>query len=804
MSDHSISTNSTGSSNSWTVLTPDANGAAVENLGPQEDRRGSLTDVSSLSEEASGAVAGGEVPGEGGRSEEGLQVCQESTPESDHGSAPPSPTCLTPSPSSHIPLLSDVRSYGPTVLEQETHTVSGLTPPSCYTDTYADAYAHVPVGSFPESSVLVTGEGVEQLQENEQSELAKKVSEVGKQAVRLVDQLVEDMFLIWGRRLTGLRVSDTHYDSELGESAQTQGDRLRRRKVHPLGPLDKADEEEEEEEEFRPIQRDQDGGPLSLNKCIVAALLLLGVGTLLFSEENVEHRELTNSEVPSLQEWLSSEAEALRSQEMAQLVDKLAHENQEITVLQAQLQAQTEELNLALRRAEEGGKELARKEELEKENERMRAELSNMPDLQRELETLRARVSELVQITAHKDSTPAPVLVLPPTGQTDNISVVGDTAGVMEEMTPTSDRLTEELERQRVLLEESRKRLEGMKAEGRGEQVVREGLAQMERRLTEQVEKLGRRRRAAKKDGRPQGEGEMGRRGEKERWGPDAKEWQKEGRQEWRGEKEWQSGRDEKDWRKGRNGEKYNRNSWKKEEGKEWGERKDWKAGNEGENGKPLKPREEKRKDWPKDGERKRDGWKGELKNGDWKPHKEHRGEGEQASRHGDVGGRKNRHWQGAADKTPLEPSHRHHEHNDYWKQKKQKLRHYYRPLEGCDDVASCAKAEGLDPVQWADFQALLDGYLEKLGEGESAGQEEISTLVRDFFPDGVFSHDRMSFRDFVEDVAEILEDMAEGQGSDEMEEEMEKFEKEALRKFTSGDIEDGGELKRVNVRVRG
>nr|XP_023662039.1 pre-B-cell leukemia transcription factor-interacting protein 1-like isoform X2 [Paramormyrops kingsleyae] len=794
MSDHSISTNSTGSNNSWTVLTPDANGAAVENVGPQEDRRGSLTDVSSLSEEASGAVAGGEAPGEGGRSEEGLQVCQESTPESGQGSAPPSPTCLTPSSSSHIPLLSDVSSYGPTALEQETHAVSDLTPPSRCSDTYADAYAHVPVGSFPESSVLVTGEGVEQLQENEQSELAKKVSEVGKQAVRLVDQLVEDMFLIWGRRLTGLRVSDTHYDSELGESAQTQGDQLRRRKVHPLGPLDKADEEEEEEEEFRPIQRDQEGGALSLNKCIVGALLLLGVGTLLFSEENVERRELTDSEVPSLQEWLSSEAETLRSQEMAQLVDKLAHENQEITALQAQLQVQTEDLNLALRRAEEGGKELARKEELEKENERMRTELSNLPDLQMELETLRARVSELVQITAHKDSTPAPVSVQPPTGQTDNISAVGDTAEAMEEMAP-SDRLTEELERQRVLLEESRKRLEGMKAEGRGEQVVREGLAQMERRLTEQVEKLGRRRRAAKKDGRPQGEGEMGRRGEKERWGPDAKEWQKEGKQEWRGEKEW---------RKGRNGEKHNRNSWKKEESKEWGERKDWKAGNEGENGKPLKPREEKRKDWPKDGERKRDGWKGELKNGEWKPYKEHRGEGEQASRHGDVGGRKNRHWQGAADKTPLEPSHRHHEHNDYWKQKKQKLRHYYRPLEGCDDVASCAKAEGLDPVQWADFQGLLDGYLEKLGEGESAGKEEISTLARDFFPDGVFSHDRMSFRDFVEDVAEILEDMAEGQGSDEMEEEMEKFEKEALGKFTSGDIKDGGELKRVNVRVRG
>lgn len=109
-------------------------------------------------------------------------MCQESTPESGHGSAPPSPTCLTPSSSSHIPLLSDVRSYGPTVLEQETHAVSGLTPPSRCSDTYADAYAHVPVGSFPESSVLVTGEGAEQLQENEQSELAKKVSEVGKQA----------------------------------------------------------------------------------------------------------------------------------------------------------------------------------------------------------------------------------------------------------------------------------------------------------------------------------------------------------------------------------------------------------------------------------------------------------------------------------------------------------------------------------------------------------------------------------------------------------------------------------------------
>ncbi|KAI1885939.1 hypothetical protein AGOR_G00208920 [Albula goreensis] len=601
---------------------------AVENIGTEAEGNEGFTDTPDLpgvTESAADPAAGGRraVQTDGARSEEGLQVCQETG--SSQGSAPPSPTILSPSPPSNISLSYNFQGYTQSSNE-----------PDVFSDTYthisSSPESHVAVGPCPESVVSFPtppSQGRDGLEhEEEESELSNKITEVGKQA-------------------------ESPYDSELGVGSGTEGEGLRKRKTLSLGPLDQVerDGDEEVEEEQRRPRDGEDGGGITLNKCILGALILLGLGTILFSGaftdldyEDVDVRELSDTELHGNKEQLNSDTEPQGGQEMAELLDKLAKENQQINELQSRLQSQEEELSLALQQAEEKGREIARNGELEKENERMKEELASLPALQSELESLRARVMELTLLTAKEESQqgPASPSAAPSSGHTENSKespAVEEATGATEE----SDPLREELERQKVLLDGSRKRLEGMKND-------------------------------------------------------------KEHRNKWEGNDE---------------------------------------------------PKEMAKKE---------------------------------------------RHWRGTPDKTPLKPSHRHHEHNDYWKRKKEKLQHFYRPLVACIGIAECAKMEGLTPVRLADFEALLGGYLSKIEGAEAGGKEEISKLVKEFFVDGVFTHDKISFRDFVEDVADILEDMVEGDGEDDdaAEDEMEEFEKDALRKFSV----TGGEEK-VDTNVK-
>ncbi|MEQ2202824.1 hypothetical protein XENOCAPTIV_016914, partial [Xenoophorus captivus] len=67
-----------------------------------------------------------------------------------------------------------------------------------------------------------------------------------------------------------------------GEKAEPE----ERRKKSLLEQIGRREEEEEEvEEEFQVPQRENDS-VFSLNKCIVAALILLGLGTIFFSGEH--------------------------------------------------------------------------------------------------------------------------------------------------------------------------------------------------------------------------------------------------------------------------------------------------------------------------------------------------------------------------------------------------------------------------------------------------------------------------------------------------------------------------------------
>ncbi|MEQ2242376.1 hypothetical protein ILYODFUR_035307, partial [Ilyodon furcidens] len=93
--------------------------AAIENVGPADDGTESLGDAPSLSEEVAGAAAEykpADLLVETVLSEEGHQVCQETSPESSEGPVPSSPSQLSPLPPNPLdPSYVDTESQPPVI-----------------------------------------------------------------------------------------------------------------------------------------------------------------------------------------------------------------------------------------------------------------------------------------------------------------------------------------------------------------------------------------------------------------------------------------------------------------------------------------------------------------------------------------------------------------------------------------------------------------------------------------------------------------------------------------------------------------
>ncbi|XP_074785132.1 pre-B-cell leukemia transcription factor-interacting protein 1 [Athene noctua] len=111
-----------------------------------------------------------------------------------------------------------------------------------------------------------------------------------------------------------------------------------------------------------------------------------------------------------------------------------------------------------------------------------------------------------------------------------------------------------------------------------------------------------------------------------------------------------------------------------------------------------------------------------------------------------------------------------------------------YRAPQGCSGVADCARKEGrevlgaaLEPVQKAEFLRLLEGFMERLGWGGYFGGLS-AQLDGAFGADGTFAHDRLRFVDFVDDVEELLEEVARRERGDE--EAADGFEEYVLRHY--------------------
>ncbi|KAK3508491.1 hypothetical protein QTP70_030958, partial [Hemibagrus guttatus] len=434
---------------------------------------------------------------------------------------------------------------------------------------------------------------------------------------------------------------------------QEEDSGLRQRRVRSSEELrQSSDEEDVEETEFKLPDRKEEKPGFSLIHLIIGALALLCLGSFFFSGITLDRVGVCQSVPPQ------------------ELLEKLVEENKQISILEAQIQTQKEELDRALRATAERGI-------TDEEHARMMEELSALPSLKEELEILKARVSELSQLTGEEPSEPSPGFAK------DGQSPAGP---------DTRWGKKEELQRQKILLEQSKTRLEGMKKQDWPKTRLRERLWEMQQRLSEQVDRIG------KKD-------------------------------EWR----------------------------RKHKGRE--DRKN-------ERGDSI----QKHKDFVK---KYREEW--EHKKAERKLEREKR--------------KQERSWQARPGHKHKHDHkvHQHHESKDFWKLQERKLRRNQNPPEHCHDVSGCAEAEGLVHVKLSDFQGLLDIYLNKLQGLSVENKEAFHHLLAQFFHSGVFSHDRMLFSEFAEDVADILEDLADVLMDDDvLEEEMEEFEREALWQFAA------------------
>ncbi|XP_060057526.1 pre-B-cell leukemia transcription factor-interacting protein 1 isoform X3 [Erinaceus europaeus] len=507
---------------------------------------------------------------------------------------------------------------------------------------------------------------------------------------------------------------------------------------------------------------------ISLNMCLLGALLLLGLGILLFSgglseSENGPGEEVdlqvfpdsgSDTELPdavhkqqngaSQQPLAAAAPNSVPSlQSMVLLLDKLAKENQDIRLLQAQLQSTTQLCLVVVLGIEPGTLEpQTQKEELqslmlepkglEEENAQLRGALlqgeASQRALELELQQLRARLQGL-----EADCTRGPDGVCLSWGSQprSNPGSPGQQQGpslAQQRLENEAQALRRELERQRQLLGAVQQDLEqGLRHAGQGD-LTRVGLAELGRRLAQKLEALQHR-----------GPGEAG-------VSTNASgAWQ----QEPRTARPRERGRREM-WHDGKPGDQRNQRhehwkSKKEESKKNWGD-------------------EAREPQGQKGGERKEGKWQGSQEH-PWKSRGPHSGEKHEHPR-----------WkEGPKDREAL----------SLWAELS---RHKYRAPQGCSGVWECARQEGLTffgtelaPVKQQELASLLTTYLARLPWARPLSKE-LPLSPTYFGEDGFFRHDRLHFRDFVDALEDSLEEVAVQQTGDD--DEVDDFEDFIYRHF--------------------
>ncbi|XP_057210758.1 pre-B-cell leukemia transcription factor-interacting protein 1 isoform X2 [Triplophysa rosa] len=597
-----MSDNSTGSSsNSWTLLSPEE--VAADPAAPVDDGTESLGDAPSLSEELAGSSL--EVRSldpetsvvESILSEEGHQVsastpiCQETSPECFEDMAASGQASAELDPEIHAPVIHDTITSSPPdsdllgavpfsiAIESafQFSEESALDEPTEEDVTDVFPSQHIPVQESPipelEPKITSTPEPFREISpSHDVSEFTDISPAPDSSAIPVVDIQADVHPAPETPPLASPYEADTGFGSmvespapdspypetiglveteeeeptielqgkfpdvvrepELSAGGSTEGDGLRLRHVQPTIVLKRSsdDEDEEEEEEFTLPERKEEKQGFSLNQLIVGLLVLLCIGSFFLtgsvvdqSGEDFDGTELSDEE----------------------LLDKLAQENKQMNILEAQIESQKAELDKALKMV--AVKHSTEKGALENENIRLKEQISELPGLKDELQMLRARVAELTQLAVKEDlQQQAPSTEPPSTGESDPA----------ETDKPWDKK--EELKRQKFLLEESRKRLEGMKKQGWNGHDLRESLVEMQKRLSKQVDQLGKREEWKRKHQEHKGE---------------KKEWDKKKEEQNHWKKEAEKGKERKHGKNKHNGDDKRKEHFKKYK-EEWDHKK--------------------------------------------------------------------------------------------------------------------------------------------------------------------------------------------------------------------------------------
>ncbi|KAL3060183.1 hypothetical protein OYC64_014709 [Pagothenia borchgrevinki] len=869
--------------NSWTILTPEE--TVAETLRPLAE--GTEHHEESLTSAAAGP--GESRPAEGAEGAEGAEA--EELPEEGHHllsedkaaelsedtgteQQPPVPAAVTEAPPPSSLKVSDSLVPGSDELSQSEGLPEGPAGASPDPDSFSDSYTHItPSPDEPPASLLSTetlggGELIEEVErlvqeealhslngeelqyEGEESDLFPRTADLGKQA-------------------------DSPGDSEVGkERPEKTGEEPEpevRRRRSLLAALERIGRADEEEEEFQLPRRDDDSG-FSVNKCILGALILLGLGTIFLSESDYGTMELKDAKVPGKQEWLNLEVPPLPvDADSTELLNRLDEGNQQISVLQAQLQAQGEELKVAKGHAAEGAKERLCREEVEEEN-----------------------------------TAPAPVTLTTPPSSVQPEDSTQEAAG------PTDKQLTKPWEDQKETKKDVKKDThdmgekkewnDGGKAEGKND-LKDGGEAEGKNELKDGGEAEGKHelkdggKAEGKKGKHEQGkfEKEKDKEGKLKKASDETKQWKekdlkkekssrgdegkpwkdKAEKKEWKGKsegKDWNKGKHEKvkegkqwsgkevkkdwkvgkdrgeknkgkeEWKKGgRDGSKESgKGKWEKEDRKEWVKKEsDWKGKNSKDHGKGKgeKKEWEERKHPERKGKEERKQWKDGKDEKEWK-RKDEKKQWEKTEEPWKRGGEKDRKHNGDrkkdASSSQKHKSNGHKNHKEeplwadrkpppthsrpsldqpeYWEQQRDRLQQNPKATQQCSSVETCAQAEGLLPVPLPQFEAILQTYLSRAEEAGVAASktDELKKLAAMFFKEGFFVHEQTSFTEFVEDLEDILEDMVEGDDAEEedsdLEDEMEEFGKEVLKKFAAPvvAVEKEGRAKGEGRKERG
>ncbi|CAL9705727.1 unnamed protein product [Knipowitschia caucasica] len=529
-------------------------------------------------------------------------------------------------------------------------------------------------------------------------------------------------------------------DAPQDPSVQTESlePELRRRRLVALEQIG-HDDEQEVEEEFQLPQREQDSG-ITLNKCILGAVILLGLGTIFISESDSPSGELRESESSGKQEWLTPDvSQPGVKAETAEFLSTFTQGNEQIEMLQAQVQ--NEELKVAKAQAAEGSTERLGQQELQREN------------------------------TA---------ATTPPSGRTEH-SIPEPAEHNKDKQDRGVTKEWKDAEKANWKKEKQRRK-DGGKTGGKESDKDKYDGGKYEKR--HKHDKQGHETREWKKDKSKKGDEGMSYKEKKEK-----KEWPHEADKK---HKKFEKGKDGRDFKESKYNQEKPRGSenkhWKKEgdgHKEEKYDKRPWKErdGNGGHNRKASGEGKEHSKDQKK--------WvKYEKK--EWKNGKEDRivveksyrkaWDAEKSAKHDE----KSKTTKPAPASSQVKPAVG---QPEYWSRQRARIQHSAKTPPQCDSPDSCAHAQGLRPVALAEFEAILSSYLSKAqAAGVEASQaDELRKLAAEMFENGAFPHDRTSFEDYVEDVGDVLEDLVEAEedGADSaVEDEMEGFEREVMQKF--------------------